>query len=110
MQLRIAFVLAALSSFGSAVAQNQADLAYLQNGVREIAPGNYNGSLIVFGEHSFPVLNGRSEWGGTEPLIAAARLGKGRMVVMGNTAGLEQDVLQVADTARMVANILRWAS
>jgi hypothetical protein len=110
MHIRIALVLAALSWFGVAAAQNQADIAYLQSGVREIAAGDYNGSLIVFGEQSFPVVNVASGWGATEPLIAAARLGKGRMVVMGNTAGLEQDVLQVADTARMIANILRWAA
>jgi hypothetical protein len=110
MQPRIALVLVALSPFGIAAAQNQADIAYLQGGVREIAPGNYNGSLIVFGEQAFPVVNGSSSEGGTEPLIAAARLGKGRMVVMGNTASLEQDVLQIADTARMTANILRWTA
>ncbi len=75
-----------------------------------MARGNFNGSLIVFGEQAFPVVNGRSEWGSTEPIIAASRLGKGRMVVMGNTACLEQDVLQVADTARMTINLLRWAA
>jgi hypothetical protein len=54
MHLRIAPLLAALSWFGIAAAQNQADIAYLQSGVREIAPDYYNGSLIVFGEQAFP--------------------------------------------------------
>ena len=101
---------AALSAFGIAAADNQADVAFLQNNVRAIASANYNGSLIVFGERAFPVVNARSEWGATEPFLAAARLDKGRIVVMANTAILEQDVLQVADTARIAANIFRWAA
>jgi hypothetical protein len=107
---RIALVFAALSAFGIAAADNQADVAFLQNNVRAIASANYNGSLIVFGERAFPVVNARSEWGATEPFLAAARLDKGRIVVMANTAILEQDVLQVADTARIAANIFRWAA
>jgi len=104
------FTLAALSALGIAAADNQTDVAFLQNNVRTIASGNYNGSLIVFGERAFPVVNARSDGGATEPFLAGARLDKGRMVVMGNTAMLEQDVLQVADTARMAANIFRWAA
>jgi hypothetical protein len=110
MQLRLTLVFAALSFPGIAAAQNQADVAYLQNGVREIAPGAFNGSLVVFGDEAFPVVNAKSRSGAFEPLIAAARLGKGRLVVLGNTAALEQDVLNVADTARMLANILRWTA
>jgi hypothetical protein len=109
-QLLTLLTLVALSAFGIAAADNQADVSYLQNNVREIASGNYNGSLIVFGERAFPVVNARSQSGSTEPFLAAARLDKGRMVVMANTAMLEQDVLQVADTARMAANIFRWAA
>jgi hypothetical protein len=51
-----------------------------------------------------------SEWGATEPLIAAARLGQGRVVVFGYTAIFEGGVLQVADTARLTGNILRWTA
>jgi hypothetical protein len=109
MQLRIALVLAALSSLGVAAPQNQTDIAYVQNGVREIATDSDSGALMVFGEQAFPVVTGRARSGGAEPLIAAARLGKGRMVVIGNTDCLEQDVLQAGDTARMLANLLRWA-
>jgi hypothetical protein len=53
--MRIALVFAALSSCGIGAAQNQADIAYLQNGVREIAPDYESGSLIVFGDQAFPV-------------------------------------------------------
>src|ERR1017187_3415244 len=95
---------------GNAAAQYHADVAYLLNGVREIAPGNNNGSLVVFGEQAFPVVNAPSELGATEPLIAAARMGEGRVVVFGNTAILEHDVFQVADTARFTTNILRWTA
>jgi hypothetical protein len=109
MRLRIALMLAAAASLASAAAPNQADIAYIQNNVREIAPDS-SGSLIVFGEQAFPVLAARSDWGATEPLIAAARFGKGRMVVMGTNAILEQDLLQAADTGRLLANVLRWAA
>ncbi len=105
MKFLIAMVFAALSACASAATQNAADVAYLQNGVRGFSAGNFNGSLIVFGEQAFPVVTSY-----TAPLIAAARLGKGRMVVMRDTATLEQDLLHVADTARLTANILRWAA
>ena len=106
----ILLALAALSLPGIAATPNQPDVAYLLDGVREIAPGNVNSSLCVFGDRAFPVVNGREGEGGTEPLIAAARLGKGRMVISGNTAYLEQDALAAADTPRLVRNIVRWAS
>jgi len=108
MQLRL-FVLT-FAVLRIAGAQDQADVASLLNGVREIAPGNYNGSLCVFGKQAFPVVTAPSETGAAEPLVAAARFGKGRLVISGNTAYLEQNVLQVADTARFVGNIVRWAA
>jgi hypothetical protein len=109
LQLRAALVLAALLSAGIALAQNQTDIAYLQSGVGEIAPNYDSGSLVVFGDQAFPVVNGRSRSGGTEPIIAAARLGQGRLVVMGYTDSLEHDGIKIRDTARMLANMLRWA-
>ena len=45
-----------------------------------------------------------------EPMIAAARMGKGRIVVMGNTDAMEHDGLNIGDTARMLTNLLRWVS
>ncbi len=107
-RLRIALALLPLSSLGIAAAQNEADIAYLQNGVLEIAPTYESSSLVVFGEQAFPVVSGRSRWGVMEPVIAAGRMGNGRMVVMGNTDAMEHDGLQVGDTARMLANTLRW--
>ena len=83
----------------------QGDVAYLQNGVTEIAPGYNSGALIVFGEQAFPVVNGRSGC-----IIAGARYGKGRVVAMGNSAALEADVLKMRDTGRMLSNIVRWAA
>jgi hypothetical protein len=109
MQVRIAFAIVALSSLGIGAAQNQSDIAYLQNGVRETAPTSNSGSLIVFGEQAFPVLSSRSGWVGTEPAIAAARFGEGRMVVLASATVLEPDVLKVADTGRMLSNMLHWA-
>jgi hypothetical protein len=108
MRPRLALLFALLSPFGIAFAQNPADIAFLQDNVHEIAPGYNSGSLVVFGDQAFPVVTGRSPWGATEPVIAAARFGKGRLAVMGNSSALEQGVLKVAGTGRMLANILHW--
>jgi hypothetical protein len=56
----VLFLFAALTPLGIAAAANPPDLAYLQNGVREIAPTYTSGSLVVFGEQAFPVVTGRS--------------------------------------------------
>jgi hypothetical protein len=60
-------MLVTLSSLGLAAPQNEADIAYLQNGVREIAPTYESSSLVVFGEQAFPVVTGRPKWGVIEP-------------------------------------------
>ena len=108
--LRVTLGLVPLSLLGMAAVQNEADIAYLQDGVREIAPTYQSSSLVVFGEQAFPVVNGRSRSGVMEPMIAAARMGKGRMVVMGYTDAMEHDGLEVGDTARLLTNTLRWVS
>jgi hypothetical protein len=91
-------------------AQSHSDISYLLDGVRETAPTYQSSALVVYGEQAFPVVNGRSSWGVREPTVAAARLGKGRMVVMGYTDALEHDGLAVGDTARLLSNLLRWTS
>jgi len=95
---------------GACCAQNQAGLSYLLDGVKQIAPGRYNGSLCVFGEQAFPVVNGRSQDGASEPVMAAARLDKGRVVAFGHTGYLEEELFKTGDTARLVLNVARWAA
>src|SRR5665213_3618898 len=90
-----------------ALAQSQKDLPYLLNGVKEIATGRYLGSLSVFGDQAFPVVNGRSDNGAQEPAIAAARFGRGRMVAF--TGYVEDNVFNVADTGRLILNAANWA-
>jgi hypothetical protein len=91
-------------------AQGPADIAYLLNDVKEVAPGRFGGALVVFGDRAVPVLNGRSESGGEEPIMAAGRTGDGRIVVFGHTAYLEQELFEVADTAKLMVNAARWAA
>jgi hypothetical protein len=109
MRVCSVLALAALSCYGIA-AQTQADIAYLQNGVHEIAAGPNNESLVVFGDQAFPVVAGRTDTGAQLPLIAAARFGKGRIAVMGAAMGLAYDDLKIADTGRLIVNILRWTA
>ena len=78
------------------------------HGVKEIAQPNYIGALCVFGDLAFPVVNGRAEHETEEPVIAAARFRKGRMVAL--TGYLESELWAIADTSRMMLNIGRWAA
>ena len=89
-----------------ALAQSQRDLAYLLDGVKEIAPARFLGPLCITGGRAFPVVNGRSESGALEPVVAAARFGNGRVVAL--TGYLEDDIRDVADTARTLLKIARW--
>ena len=102
--MRIALLLAGLCGLASAQPTD------LLNGVRQIASGYFNGSLIVFGEEAFPVLTVPTGAGAAEPLIAAARFGSARMVVLATTSPLDPTRLSLADTGRLTANLLRWAA
>ena len=91
-------------------AQQQSDVAYLLDGVKQIAAGGYNGSLCVFGKQAFPVVNARTRDGTPEPVMGAGRLGKGRVVVFGHTGYLEQELFHIGDTAKLIENVARWSS
>lgn len=82
------------------------DLDTLRQEVRAIGIPGVPGPLIVCGEHAFPVVSARS---GGQPvvLVAAGRIGKGRVVAFGHE-GYLGEVLAEADTARLLANAARW--
>lgn len=89
-------------------AQAQAgDLETLLTGVAEIATPGTPGSLCVFGDQSFPLVAG-SVAGAHEPAVAVSRLGSGRMAAFGHDGYLTADALKVADTQRLMSNLLNW--
>jgi hypothetical protein len=85
------------------------DRARLIEGVREIAAPGAPGSLAVFDPGASAVVTGSSD-GGDVAVVACGRLGKGRVVAFAHDGYLGADHLQVADTARLLANATRWAS
>ena len=91
-------------------AQAQAgDLETLLTGVAEVGAPGTPGSLCVFGDQAFPLVAG-SVSGAHEPVVAVARLGSGRMAAFGHDSYLTADALTVADTQRLMSNLLGWLS
>lgn len=86
-----------------------ADRAALLGGVETLERLGVPGSIAVFGERAFAVLTG-----GEEPLavVAAARLGAGRIVAFGHGAYLEAAVLgeEGSGAGRLARNAVRWCA
>lgn len=104
------FVLASVS-VGTPVPHalaDQADRALLLDGVGAIAAPGVPGDLCVFGPNAFVVVNGAS--GKMQaPVVAAGRMGEGRVVAFGHDGYFGEDALRTHDTGRLMANALRWS-
>lgn len=94
-----------------AAAAAEKDLDALLDSVTEIAAPGVPGPLCVFGDEAFPVVVGAGDGEVVVPVVAAARLGKGRAVAFGHT-GYVDDArsLAAADTAALLLNAVRWAA
>jgi len=85
------------------------DLDILLEGVSELtAPGAIPGPVVAYGPDSFAILPGKYQ-SGRAPMIAGARFGEGRAVIVGH-GGLVTGVDRSADNAAMVRNEVRWLS
>jgi len=103
MKCFLALAVVALQGLAGA---GQADLDVLLKDVTEVvAPGAGVGPVAVFGDGAFPVITGRS---GKHrlPILAAARWGKGRVVLAGHEGLL--GAAQRPDTRRLIVNIATW--
>ena len=89
--------------------EGDGNLGLLLKNVTEIAAPGVPGPLCVFGEQAFPVVTGRTGDAIYEPVVAAGKMGKGRVVVFGHTGYLDVNTLKIADTAQIMTNSLRWA-
>lgn len=94
---------------GQACADN-ADLAFLLEGVAQIGAPGVPGPLCVFGDDAFPVVTGSANGAIHEPVVAAGRRGQGRVVAFGHPGYFDRDTLAMGDTGRLMANAVRWAA
>lgn len=102
-----AFGLALALSRGGARAQG-VDQAVLRQGVTEIAAPGLPGPVAVFGPQAFAVVVGRVGKGLAAPVVAAGRLGQGKVVAFGHPGYLEKEALDTADTGVLVLNAVHW--
>lgn len=87
------------------------DVAFLTKGVSAIdAPGGVPGPLCVFGDQAFAVVAGKSGRNDREAMVAAARHGRGRVVVFGHGGFLSPASCNTADTGTLVRNAFLWAA
>lgn len=85
-------------------------VAFLTAGVREIAAPGVPGPLALAGE-AVPVIAGRADRTRTlAAVVAAAPLGRGRIVAFGHTGYLAGETWETADTGRFLDNALAWAA
>ena len=100
-------ILALALSQNGARAQD-ADQVALRRGVSEIAAPGLPGPVAVFGPRAFAVIVGGAGKGIAAPVVAAGRLGAGRVVAFGHPGYLEKDALATADTGTLVLNAVHW--
>lgn len=84
------------------------DLAQLTQGVTKIGSPGSPGRVCVFGDAAFPVVVGKADKV-VQPVVGAARLGQGRVVVFGHNGYFDAANLKEADTGKFLANCLAWA-
>lgn len=105
--------LAAISPFlappSTGLAQT-ADAKRLLDGVRQIAAPGVPGPLCVFGPNAFPVVVGKADGDVLQPVVAAGRLDRGRVVAFGHTGYLDAQTLKTADTGEFLLNAVQWAA
>ena len=86
------------------------DRARLIDGVREVAAPGAPGSLVVFAPTASPIVAGGSGGGSEVAVIAAAHLGRGRVVAFAHDGYFAEVNYKVADTDKLLWNSLRWAA
>jgi hypothetical protein len=84
--------------------------APLLAGVRAVAAPGLPGSLAVYGPTALPLVVGKTDGSARAVVIAAARLGKGRVVALAHDGYFNADALGTADTGRLIRNTVNWAA
>lgn len=99
-----------LGQTGATPADWAEDLKFLLDDVKEIAAPGVPGSLVVFGEHAFPIVVGSVGEDLSAPVAAAAKMGAGRVVAFGHDGYLSPDAVEQGDTARLLLNAVKWTA
>jgi len=86
------------------------DRTRLLDGVRTIAAPGLPGSLAVYGPEAFPLVAGKTDGTARAAVIAAGRLGKGRVVALAHDGYFNAEALGTADTGRLIRNAVAWAA
>lgn len=81
---------------------------FLEN-VKTIAAPGVPGSIALWNPNAFIVAVGNDN-NRQVPVIAAARAGKGRIVLFGHSSYFNTETLAEADTATLMLNSIRWAA
>lgn len=84
------------------------DLHELTVGVTKITTPGVPGRIAVFGPQAFAVVLGKAD-NTIQPAVAAARYGRGRIVIFGHDGYFAGSALREADTGRFFANAINWA-
>lgn len=84
-------------------------LISLVTGVDEIAAPGVPGPLCVFGPKAVVVVSGGYGKQLEAPVVAAAPLGKGRVVAFGHGGYFGQDTRAIADTGKLLQACVAWA-
>jgi hypothetical protein len=85
------------------------DVKPLLKGVLEIAAPGIPGPLCVFGDTAFAVVAADTSNSSQAPVVAAARMGQGKVIAFGHTDYLNPHTLAKADTVRLMLNAIYWA-
>lgn len=107
--MKVALALAAAVWLAASATGDEKDRSVLLEGVAEIAAPGLPGAISVFSASAFAVIAGGSD-GHAAAVVAAARLGKGRVVALGHDGYFGAEALATADTGRLMENAVRWAS
>ena len=92
------------------VLANEKDVAFLLEGVDEIAAPGVPGPLCVFGEKAFAVVAAGPDTA-RQPVVAAGPMGAGRVVAFGHTGYLGSGKLyETGQTGRLIINAVHWAA
>ena len=88
---------------------DEGDVGLLLEGVNRIGAPGVPGPLCVFGERAVAVVAGGASHAVRAPVVAAARMGAGRVVAFGHPGYFATEALAASDTGRLMANAIRWA-
>jgi hypothetical protein len=98
----------ALVAGAAHAAPQPGDVEALLAGVSDIAAPGWPGCLSVYGPEAFVVVTGSSSREIQAPVVAAARMGEGRIVALGHNGYFGAEALRTGDTGRLILNAVSW--